>query len=72
MSLLLQAVTYGLFIAVIAGYWYGTWRLRRGRRKVTNGFTRLVSLLLAAYARTQGRQLLDLALRPRHLAPRAR
>jgi uncharacterized membrane protein (UPF0182 family) len=48
-TLLLRAVTYCLFIAVIAGYWYGTWRLRRGHRKVTNGFTRLVSLLLAAY-----------------------
>ena len=46
-SLLLQAVSYGLWIAVIAGYWYGAWRLRRGRRKVARGFTRLVSLLLA-------------------------
>jgi uncharacterized membrane protein (UPF0182 family) len=48
-SLLAQAVTYGLWIALIGGYWYGAWRLRRGRRKVTRGVTRLVSLLLVGY-----------------------
>lgn len=48
-SLLAQAVSYGLWIAVIGGYWYGAWRLRRGRQKVTIGITRLVSLLLAGY-----------------------
>ncbi len=48
-TLLLQAVRYGIWIAVIAGYWYGAWRLRRGRRKVTKEITRLVSALLAAY-----------------------
>ena len=36
-ALLSQAVTYGLWIAVIGGYWYGAWRLRRGRQKVTQG-----------------------------------
>jgi uncharacterized membrane protein (UPF0182 family) len=48
-ALLSQAVSYGLWIAVIGGYWYGAWRLRRGRRKVTRGITQLVSLLLFAY-----------------------
>ena len=48
-SLLSQAVTYGLWIAVISGYWYGGWRLRRGRRKVTRDFVRLLSVLFAAY-----------------------
>ncbi|HEU5008005.1 MAG TPA: UPF0182 family protein, partial [Jatrophihabitantaceae bacterium] len=48
-SLLAQAVAYGLWIAVIGGYWYGAWRLRRGRRKVTSGITQLVSLLLVGY-----------------------
>jgi uncharacterized membrane protein (UPF0182 family) len=48
-SLLSQAVVYGLWIAVIGGYWYGAWRLRRGRRKVTSGITQLVSLLLVGY-----------------------
>ncbi len=48
-SLLSQAVVYGLWIAVIGGYWYGAWRLRRGRRKVTRGIIRLVSLLSAGY-----------------------
>jgi len=48
-ALLSQAVSYGLWIAVIGGYWYGAWRLRRGRRKVTRGITKLVSLLLFAY-----------------------
>ena len=48
-SLLSQAVVYGLWIAVIAGYWYGLWRPRRGRQKITIEFTKLVSLLLAAY-----------------------
>lgn len=48
-SLLTQAVSYGLWIAVVGGYWYGAWRLRRGRQKVTIGITRIVSLLLAGY-----------------------
>ena len=49
LSLLMQAVTYGLYIAVVGGYWYGGWRLRRGRRKITRGFTALLSLLAAGY-----------------------
>jgi uncharacterized membrane protein (UPF0182 family) len=48
-SLLQQTVTYGLWIAVIGGYWYAAWRLRRGRQKVTRGFTQLMSVLLGAY-----------------------
>ncbi len=47
--LLSQAVSYGVWIAVVGGYWYGAWRIRRGRRKVTKGITRLVAVLLAAY-----------------------
>ena len=34
---------------MIGGYWYGGWRLRRGRRKVTSDFIVLMSLLLAGY-----------------------
>jgi uncharacterized protein len=48
-SLLSQAITYGLWIAVVGGYWYGGWRLRRGHRKITSEFTRLMSFLLAGY-----------------------
>jgi uncharacterized membrane protein (UPF0182 family) len=48
-TLLSQAFSYALWIAVIGGYWYGAWRLRRGRQKITRGFTNLVSLLLAGY-----------------------
>ncbi len=48
-GLLLQAVGYSLLIALIAGYWYGTWRLRRGRQKVTAGMVRLMSVLTAGY-----------------------
>ena len=48
-ALLSQALSYGLWIALAGGYWYGAWRLRRGRRKVTSEFTRLMSLLLAGY-----------------------
>ncbi|HEY7009872.1 MAG TPA: UPF0182 family protein, partial [Jatrophihabitantaceae bacterium] len=48
-GLLSQALSYALWIAGIAGYWYGAWRLRRGRQKVTRGFTQLLSLLLAGY-----------------------
>jgi uncharacterized membrane protein (UPF0182 family) len=48
-SLLSQALAYGLWIAVIGGYWYGAWRLRRGRRKVTRGITKLASVLVAGY-----------------------
>ena len=48
-SLLTQSVTYALWIALIGGYWFGAWRLRRNRRKITRGMTRLLSLLGAAY-----------------------
>jgi uncharacterized membrane protein (UPF0182 family) len=48
-GLLLQVVTDALLTAVVGGYWYGVWRLRRGRKKVTKGFTQLASLLLGAY-----------------------
>ena len=48
-ALLLRAVTYGVLIAVIGGYWYGVWRLRRGHKKLTRGFTQLGSLLVAGY-----------------------
>lgn len=48
-TLLLSAVQYGLIIAVVAGYWYGGWRLRGGRQKVSRPFVVLLSLLLAAY-----------------------
>lgn len=48
-ALLSQAVTYGLWIAVVGGYWYGGWRLRRGRQKVTSDFKTLMTLLLAGY-----------------------
>jgi uncharacterized protein len=48
-TLLSKAFTYGLWIAVIGSYWYGGWRLRKGRQKVTGDFVRLVSLLLAGY-----------------------
>src|SRR6185312_8329100 len=45
-NLLTQAVTYGLWIAVVAGYWYGGWRFRRGGRKVIKDFTRRWSVWL--------------------------
>ncbi|WP_375500634.1 UPF0182 family protein [uncultured Jatrophihabitans sp.] len=48
-NLLSQAITYGLWIAIIGGYWYGGWRLRRGRRKITRGYTSLLSLLAAGF-----------------------
>jgi uncharacterized membrane protein (UPF0182 family) len=48
-ALLLKALTYGLWIAVVGGYWYGAWRLRRGHQKVTREFARLLSLLLGGY-----------------------
>ncbi|MCW2495045.1 UPF0182 family protein [Jatrophihabitans sp.] len=48
-SLLSQALSYALWIAVVGGYWYGAWRLRRGGRKVTREFTRLLSVLLGGY-----------------------
>ena len=48
-ALLSQALTYGLWIAAIGGYWYGGWRLRRGRQKVTSDFVMLMSLLAAGY-----------------------
>ena len=48
-SLLSQAVTYGLWIAAIAGYWYGGWRPRKAPQKITRGFTTLMSVLIAAY-----------------------
>lgn len=48
-ALLSQAVVYGLWIAVIAGYWYGGWQEKRGSPKVSSGMLKLVSLLLAGY-----------------------
>ncbi len=48
-TLLVQAVTYALWIAVVGGYFYGAWRLRRGHRKITSGITALVSSLAAGY-----------------------
>lgn len=48
-SLLTQSVKYAVYIAIFGGYWYGAWRLRRGKRKVTTEFVRLASLLLAGY-----------------------
>jgi len=48
-GLLLQAVTNALVVGVFAGYWYGGWRIRRGRQKITTGMTRLLSALLAGY-----------------------
>lgn len=48
-SLLSSAVVDGSIIAVIAGYWYGGWRLRGGRQKITRPFVVLLSLLFAAY-----------------------
>jgi uncharacterized membrane protein (UPF0182 family) len=48
-SLLTQALSYGLFIALIGGYWYGGWRLRQGGRKIARGMTRLMSVLGAGY-----------------------
>ncbi|MGN6129054.1 MAG: UPF0182 family protein [Nocardioidaceae bacterium] len=48
-NLLSQAVSYGLWIALIGGYWYGGWRLRGGRRKIARGMTRLLSVVAAAY-----------------------
>ena len=48
-SLLSQAVVYGLWIAVIGGYWYGGWRLRRGKQKVARGYVTLLSVLLGGY-----------------------
>ncbi len=48
-TLLTSAVEYGVLIAVIAGYWYGGWRVRGGRQKVTRPFVITLSLLAAAY-----------------------
>lgn len=48
-TLLATAVEYGLIIAVVAGYWYGGWRVRGGRQKVTRPFVIVLSLLAAAY-----------------------
>ena len=49
-ALLAKAVTYGLYLAVIGGYWYGAWRLRKGSQKITRGLT--VLALGAAGRRT--------------------
>ena len=62
-NLISQTITYALWIAVIAGYWYGGWRIRHGRRKITRDFTRLLSVLFAALPAGQGGQLLAVALR---------
>lgn len=48
-SLLSQAVTYALWIAVVAGYWYAAWRIRRGRQKITKQMIQLLSALAAGY-----------------------
>ncbi|WP_222432143.1 UPF0182 family protein [Leekyejoonella antrihumi] len=48
-SLLSHAIQYGLWIAVVGGYWYGGWRIRGGRQKVTRSSVILLSLLLAGY-----------------------
>jgi uncharacterized membrane protein (UPF0182 family) len=48
-ALLSQAIVYGLWIAVIAGFWYGAWQTKKGSQKVSSGFVRLTSLLLAGY-----------------------
>ncbi|RNI21049.1 UPF0182 family protein [Flexivirga caeni] len=53
-SLLISAVQYGLVIAVVAGYWYGGWRVRGGRQKVTRNFVILLSVLCAAYVLLKG------------------
>jgi hypothetical protein len=53
-SLLSQAVKYGLWIAVIGGYWYGGWRPRKAPQKVTRNFTALMCVLLAAYLLLKG------------------
>ncbi|MGN6607004.1 MAG: UPF0182 family protein [Jatrophihabitans sp.] len=52
-GLLLKTVLYGLVIAVGAGYWYGAWRIRRGKKKVAKGMIRVVSALGAAYLALQ-------------------
>jgi len=49
-SLLGQALSIALWIAVVGGYWYGAWRLRRGHQKITRQFIRIMSLLLAGYS----------------------
>lgn len=49
-TLLSGSIRYGLYIAVIAGYWYGGWRLRGGRQKVTRGMVVVLSALIGAYA----------------------
>ncbi|MGZ4436000.1 MAG: UPF0182 family protein [Nocardioidaceae bacterium] len=48
-TLLSQALSYALWIALVGGYWYGGWRLRRGGRKIARGMTRLMSVLGAGY-----------------------
>lgn len=48
-SLLSQAVTYAAGIALVAGYWYGAWRIRRGRRKLSRGLTVLASVVGAGW-----------------------
>lgn len=48
-SLLSIAVEYGVLISVVGGYWYGGWRVRGGRQKVTRSFVVLLSVLAAAY-----------------------
>ena len=48
-SLLTVVVTYGLVITLVAGYWYGGWRLRGGHQKVTRQFIVVLSVLFAGY-----------------------
>ena len=49
LSLLSHITVYALAIAVITGYWYGGWRLRGGRQKVTRSMIVLLSVLCAGY-----------------------
>lgn len=48
-GLLSRILTYAIWIAAVAGYWYAAWRIRRGRRKITQQMIQLLSVLLAAY-----------------------
>jgi len=49
-SLLTGALEYALVIALVAGYWYGGWRVRGSRQKVTRQFIVVLSLVFAGLA----------------------
>ena len=71
-TLLSQALTYGLWIAVIGGYWYGALAAAAG---APEGHQRIHQADVAAVGRipgAQGGQLLAVALRPHHLAAQGR